>query len=295
MPSSSDVDTPLLNCISPVYGTSLEMPPILRAPGTASLTNLFSGVGHIGSITGAAANFKPTPQGPISTLTTGLAHVKGCQDVFGSLTVTGKTLFLGGFEGETSYWKLNSGSWAITSAGGASVTASGAIKLTADSNLALNATTVLVTSDTMKGAGTIMKGFNISACTGKKDFDIPHPTKSGWRLRHVCIEGPTADVFVKGVLNSSNVINLPDYWVGLVDYNTIVVNLTSISVYQELFVDKIENNKVYIKNNSGGMIKCNYLICAERKDVEKNIPEYQGEYQDYPGDNSQYLGSLLKK
>jgi hypothetical protein len=24
---------------------------------------------------------------------------------------------------------------------------------------------------------------NISGCTGKKDFDIPHPTKSGWRFR----------------------------------------------------------------------------------------------------------------
>ena len=43
--------------------------------------------------------------------------------------------------------------------------------------------------------GGKMVGVDISACSGKKNFDIPHPTKEGWRLRHVCIEGPTADVY----------------------------------------------------------------------------------------------------
>jgi hypothetical protein len=126
----------------------------------------------------------------------------------------------------------------------------------------------------------------------KKPFDIQHPTKKGWRLRYVSIEGPTADVYVKGKLENSNVIELPDYWTGLVDPETITVNLTPIGSYQELFVEKIEwGKRVIVKNNSSGMIKCSYLICGERIDCEKNIPEYEGEYGDYPGDNSQYFVS----
>jgi len=136
---------------------------------------------------------------------------------------------------------------------------------------------------------------NISACTGKKDFDIPHPTKPGWRLRHVCIEGPTADVYVRGILNNKNVIELPEYWIKLVDAETITVNLTPIGTYQELFVEKIEwGTKIYIKNNSATAIKCYYTVCGERKDTEKNISEYEGTYADYPGDNNEYILSAIR-
>jgi len=134
---------------------------------------------------------------------------------------------------------------------------------------------------------------DISACSGKKDFDIPHPTKDGWRLRHVCIEGPTADVYVRGKLVNSNVIHLPEYWRGLVDPETITINITPIGTYQELFVEKIEwGSKITIKNNAGSSINCHYMISGERIDVEKNIPEYEGTYEDYPGDNSEYMNSI---
>jgi hypothetical protein len=134
---------------------------------------------------------------------------------------------------------------------------------------------------------------DISQCSGKKDFDIPHPTKDGWRLRHVCIEGPTADVYVRGKLKDSNVIHLPDYWLGLVDPETITINITPVGTYQELFVEKIEwGSKVTIKNNAGSSINCHYTISGERIDVEKNIPEYEGTYEDYPGDNSEYMNTV---
>jgi hypothetical protein len=136
---------------------------------------------------------------------------------------------------------------------------------------------------------------DISACSGKKNFDIPHPSKPGWRLRHVCIEGPTADVFVRGQLDNKNVIELPYYWKNLVDAETITVNLTPIEMHQELFVDKIEwGNKIYIKNNSGSAIKCYYTVYGERKDTSKNIPEYEGTYDDYPGDNREYVLSAIR-
>ena len=132
---------------------------------------------------------------------------------------------------------------------------------------------------------------NISACTGKKDFDIPHPNKEGWRLRHVCIEGPTADVYFRGRLENTNVIKIPEYWKGLVDLETIDISLTPIGSYQELFVEKIEwGTNIIVKNNAGGSVNCSYIVYGERIDTSKNIPEYEGEYMDYPGDNSEYTG-----
>jgi hypothetical protein len=125
----------------------------------------------------------------------------------------------------------------------------------------------------------------------KKSFDIQHPSKKNHRLRYVCLEGPSADVFIKGKLEDLNVIELPEYWIDLVDLESINVNLTPFGSYQELFVEKIEwGRKVIVKNNASGPINCHYTIFAERKDVQKNISEYQGStYLDYPGDNSEYV------
>ena len=127
--------------------------------------------------------------------------------------------------------------------------------------------------------------------TSKKSFDIPHPTKKNHRLRYICLEGPGADVYVRGKLEDNNVIELPDYWSGLVDAETITVNLTPFGCHQELFVEKIEwGSRILIKNNAGGPIKCHYTVYGERNDVEKNIPEYEGlTPDDYPGDNSDYV------
>ena len=142
----------------------------------------------------------------------------------------------------------------------------------------------------------VISGPSATIWNSKKNFDIPHPTKSGWRLRHVCIEGPTADVYVRGTLDNKNVIELPEYWVKLVDAETITVNLTPIGAHQELFVDKIEwGTKIYIKNSSGAAIKCYYTVYGERKDTSKNIPEYEGTYNDYPGNNDEYILSAIRK
>lgn len=281
MAASNQSDSPSLNTINNIFGTSLEFPKCFRKPGTASNFELKSGSGHIG-FGGGAATFNLNPTSPISTITNGIAQVNGVQNILGALTVTGQSLFLGGVKGETAYWSLDTGSYSIT-AGGASISAK---------NLKLSAPTLTVSGKSIFIDGELYQAKK-RYWDSKKDFDIPHPTKSGWRLRHVCIEGPTADVFIKGILDNSNIIELPEYWRGLVDANTINVSLTPIKVYQELFVEKIENNRIMIRNNSSGMIKCHYLICAERKDTDKNIPEYEGTYEDYPGDNSQYSGSIL--
>lgn len=124
----------------------------------------------------------------------------------------------------------------------------------------------------------------------KKSFDIPHPTKDNYRLRYITLEGPNAEVYVRGKLKNENVIVLPDYWTGLVDVETIGVNLTPVGRWQELFVEKIEwGTRIIVKNNSGSQINCDYVVFGERKDTTKNIPEYPGlTPEDYPGDNREY-------
>jgi hypothetical protein len=118
-----------------------------------------------------------------------------------------------------------------------------------------------------------------------KPFDIKHPSKENHRLRHVSLEGPEIAVYFRGKLENTNVIQLPDYWEELINPETITVNLTSIGLYQELFVEKIEWGKnIIVKNREGGAINCYYTVYAERKDLEKLIVEYEGEtLQDYPG------------
>ena len=135
----------------------------------------------------------------------------------------------------------------------------------------------------------------------KKPFDIPHPTKENHRLRYICLEGPQAEVYLRGKLVDNYVIELPEYWRELVDAETIGVTLTPIGSYQELFVEKIEwGTHITVKNNAGGAINCSYVVYGERKDTSKNISEYVGTSpKDYPGDNREYainynLGSVLQ-
>jgi len=127
--------------------------------------------------------------------------------------------------------------------------------------------------------------------TSRKPFDIPHPTKEGYRLRHVCLEGPESGVYYRGRLLNSNKIKIPEYWDGLVDPNTITVNLTQIRTSQDLIVDEISWEDKFIKVKSGGAvgIDCYYVVYGERSDGEKLIVEYEGKSSDdYPGDNSIY-------
>ena len=128
--------------------------------------------------------------------------------------------------------------------------------------------------------------------TSRKAFDIPHPTKDGYRLRYICLEGPEAEVYLRGKLDgSTNIIELPEYWRDLVDVETIGVSLTPIGIYQELYVEKIEwGTKIIIRNNLGSSINCSYVVYGQRKDVPRNISEYEGtSAKDYPGEIDPYV------
>ena len=123
--------------------------------------------------------------------------------------------------------------------------------------------------------------------TSRKAFDISHPSKEGWRLRHICLEGPESAVYYRGRLKGGNIIDLPDYWNGLVDPEKITVTLTQIGSSQDLIIDKIEwGKKIMIRSGNASAIDCYFLVHGERVDGEKLIVEYEG--TEYPGDNFQY-------
>ena len=129
-----------------------------------------------------------------------------------------------------------------------------------------------------------------AVANSKKSFDISHPSKDGHRLRYICLEGPEAEVYLRGKLKGDNKIELPHVWRDLVDLETIGVTLTPVGCYQELFVEKIQwGTQITIKNNLSGPIDCSYVVYGRRKDTPRNIPEYEGlTPADYPGDNSEY-------
>ena len=117
-----------------------------------------------------------------------------------------------------------------------------------------------------------------SIVSTRKKFDIEHPVKGkGHRLEHGCLEGPELGVYYRGRLINESVIELPDYWKGLVDSETITVNLTPHGSYQELYVKSIDwGARINVVNNGGGQPDCSYVVYAERKDVDKLVVEYEG-------------------
>ena len=82
-------------------------------------------------------------------------------------------------------------------------------------------------------------------------------------------------MYVRGRATSS-IIELPEYWTGLVDEDTITVELTPIGKHQKLYVEDIADNKIMIGNDNliNKKINCFYIVYGERKDVDKVTVEY---------------------
>jgi hypothetical protein len=121
------------------------------------------------------------------------------------------------------------------------------------------------------GTANLLDFDNISA--NSKSFDIEHPTKKlPWRIEYGVLEGPEHGVFFRG-LATEKVIELPDYWLDLVHQDSYSVHLTPIGGPCVHWVEKIENNKVYI-NCQDEKPNCYFTINATRKDVNPPKLEY---------------------
>ena len=103
-----------------------------------------------------------------------------------------------------------------------------------------------------------------------KSFIIAHPTKPGRKLRYASLEGPENGVYLRGRTDETKII-LPEYWRGLVDHDSITVNITPIGTFSKFCVEKIENYVIHIKNKNMFNKKQEYfyVVFGERKDVDK--------------------------
>ncbi len=141
----------------------------------------------------------------------------------------------------------------------------------------------------IQSQGDVTAFCGIHRLSSKKNFDIPHPSKPGWRLRHTCLEGPSNDIYIRGKIKNSNEITLPEYWKDFVDLDSITVSITPIGAHQDIMVKAITPEKIILQSKSVIPINCFYHVFAERKDGDTLIPEYEGTSPaDYPGDNSEY-------
>lgn len=104
-----------------------------------------------------------------------------------------------------------------------------------------------------------------------KSFLINHPTKNGKMLQHSCLEGPENGVYIRGSSAIDEII-LPEYWINLVDENSITVHLTPVGHFNQMCVLDFNSSKVKISGNNNQ--KYFYMISAERKDVPKLQVEF---------------------
>ena len=260
--------------LSPVpLGTMMigPMPPTSGSVSLAALHVVHPVLG-INVIAPIAANFNGITNSNGIWNSNGIGYAFGLMQFLGVFNKIGRSVEVGGTTKAEP--NITEAAPNRTSAGNMSIAGNLSVAGT------VNATGT-VTAPTFQG------NINVQSWKG---FDIKHPKKPNRRIRHICVEGPEAAIYVRGTLKGSNVIELPEYWDGLIDIESITVHLTPVGSYQELYVDKIEwGKKVIIKNNQGSSIHCHYKVEAARIDGEPLIVEYDGETPaDYPGDPTQY-------
>ena len=232
---------------------------------------------------------------PASLEVTGVANIFGSLNVFAIQTSFGlKTAFGGNIKNGFSLKNtidlknaINIGNGPIVFNG--SLLANGGIKTPIVIAEIVKAT---VSVSAPVGNFPIMNGY----ATGNKPFDIPHWKEEGKRVRHVCAEGPEAGIYIRGRLKDSNVIKLPEYWDGLVDYDTITVQLQPIGErHYHLNVMEIDKEKIVVKDSDDKPIDCFYHVWVARwidprDHNEKLHVVYDGmSPDDYPGNNANYL------
>jgi hypothetical protein len=75
---------------------------------------------------------------------------------------------------------------------------------------------------------------------------------------------------------------MPDYWIGLVDIDTMTVDITAIGPNQDIYVESIaDNGEITIAANTEEPLNYFYVVYGERKDIGKlDIEIVDPEYSD---------------
>ena len=261
-------------------------------PGTAVLNGpVYIGASPQIGVARAACMIGPPLPGlsvPASLEVTGIANVIGVFNVIAVSTFTGLTTKLG--TTIKNALSLKNGvdlKNAINIGNGISIDNAKAIVNGAE--------TVAGVVSAPTAAIPLVNGY----ATGNKPigaFDVPHWRKENTRIRHLIAEGPEPGIYVRGRLTGNNTIELPEYWDGLVDPESITVTLTPIGSSQDLFVDSIPwGRKVIVKSGNASNIDCFYEVWVARwldpRDHSKKLHvTYEGKSaKDYPGDAKDFL------
>jgi hypothetical protein len=99
---------------------------------------------------------------------------------------------------------------------------------------------------------------------GSGTFDIPHPCKQGYRLRHSFVESPNrGDNIYRFTIdtNETKIIKLPDYFLELNE--NIDIHISAFEHFGRAY-GKIKNNTIEIINEASGIYKV--LVIGTRKD-----------------------------
>jgi hypothetical protein len=179
-----------------------------------------------------------------------------CPVVIGSTASQGNTyrLYVNGAAYATGFTTLGA-------MNAATVTASGAM------NAATLTTTGLVT------CGSLSSGL-------PKNFDIVHPTKPGYRLRHRCLEGPLAYCVYPYQYQCEaglNTFPLPDYFDAL--NKDVLVYVAPFRHFGAGWGESVGNNTLNITCSEAGLY--NIQVVGTRDDpLMENV--YQNEPVEYP-------------
>jgi hypothetical protein len=279
-------DVGTLDVFNAFLGSSLDLPKGFWKPGTGAIYNAYLGKTSIIGFGHGSVNIGMNPDSPFAIYGSPgniNLHNASVTKYIGDFNVTGRSSVTG-VEFRTNVVNAQI-MGAVASLMGKEVDIVGKNTVVAGANVTIGAPNLTING--LSWAGYVVPKLAVAG----KGFDIPHPTKSDThRLRYICLEGPEVGTYLRGKLKNSNVIELPEYWTEkFIDTDSITVNLTSIGLFQELYVKEIVGTKIIVGNNSGNAINCNYTVFAERIMNDKLQVEYEGQSPaDYPGDNSQY-------
>lgn len=125
---------------------------------------------------------------------------------------------------------------------------------------------------TIEQGGTVTVTGTLNADV--KNFDIPHPSKEGWRLRYSVLEGPEYGVYIRGKVEGDGLITLPDYWNDLIVEDSISVQLTPIGKACGHYVVSTSPTEIAVACGCGE-VNAYYTVFAERKHHEPLKTEYK--------------------